>query len=205
MSNTTMPDRRQPQIDPDPEPCFDSTVLNHSPSDNSAPLADDQKYLLWQSAAGHTTEHHIQCEKWMRHLTPGLEQLTGRMLDELAERLGLEPLIIGVCWADDAEIKSLNSQFREQDKPTNILSFTSDEPEYNGDLVLGYEVICTEAEQMGISVADHLAHLLLHGTLHLLGYDHIDDKDADIMEQLEISLLDFVQIANPYPDKGAEE
>ena len=205
MSNTIMPDRRQPQIDPDPEPCLDSTALEHSTSDNSAALADDQNYLLWQSAAGHTTEHHIQCEKWITHLTPGLEQITARMLDELGKRLGLEPLMIGICWADDAEIKSLNSQFREQDKPTNILSFTSDEPEYNGDLVLGYEVICTEAEQMGISIADHLAHLLLHGTLHLLGYDHIDDQDAEVMEQLEISLLDFVQIANPYPDEGAEE
>lgn len=124
------------------------------------------------------------------------------------EAAGCErPVEITVRLVDAEESRSLNHEYRDKDKPTNVLSFPSDLPDFLleqmevvplGDLVICVPVMAAEAIEQGKSERDHWAHLTLHGTLHLLGHDHIDDADADEMEALEIAALSRLGITNPY-------
>lgn len=125
------------------------------------------------------------------------------------------PLVeVAVRLSDDAEVQTLNRDFRGKDKPTNVLSFpqvqadlleglaNSDDGEILlGDIVLARETCAREAEEKGISTGDHATHLIVHGTLHLLGYDHGDDASAGAMEALEVKALASLGIANPYADQ----
>lgn len=104
---------------------------------------------------------------------------------------------------DKNESQQLNNDYRSKDKPTNVLSFQYppipgeiDMP--LGDLVICAEVIELEAKEQGKDLQSHWAHMTIHGALHLLGYDHIDPKEAEIMEQLEIKILSILGISNPY-------
>ena len=104
---------------------------------------------------------------------------------------------------DKDEIQTLNKTYRHQDKPTNVLSFPFEAPPQIqlpllGDLVICHEVVVDEADQQQKTIAQHWAHMVIHGVLHLKGYDHIDDSEADIMEALEIQILDKLDICNPY-------
>ena len=125
---------------------------------------------------------------------------------------------ISVQLSDDDEVQTLNRDFRGKDKPTNVLSFPMLEPAalkqiisdmpapidgpetMLGDIILAHETCAREAADKAISVADHAAHLIVHGTLHLLGHDHQDDESAAIMEGLEIKALASIGIVNPYRD-----
>jgi len=110
------------------------------------------------------------------------------------------------------EMQQLNSEFREQDKSTNVLSFPAGEIEglpSDAEMPLGDIVVCAavvreEADDQGKRAADHWAHMMVHGTLHLLGFDHIDDSDAVEMEELEIQILMAHGIANPYGESPQE-
>lgn len=122
------------------------------------------------------------------------------------------PLVeIAVRLTDDAEVQGLNRDFRGKDRPTNVLSFpqvqadllvglaNSDDGEILlGDIVLARETCTREAEEKGVSLADHATHLMVHGVLHLVGYDHMDDASAGAMEGLEVKALASLGIANPY-------
>ena len=121
---------------------------------------------------------------------------------------------IAVRLTDDAEVHTLNRDFRGKDKPTNVLSFpqvqadlldtlsNSDDGEILlGDIVLARETCAREAAEKGISIPDHATHLIVHGTLHLVGYDHKDDASATAMEALEVKALASLGIANPYADQ----
>jgi probable rRNA maturation factor len=126
--------------------------------------------------------------------------------------IGIEPMIeISVRLSDDFEVQKLNLDYREKDRPTNVLSFpmlTPDEiraleinavPEVLlGDIILAHSVCAREAEERGISVQDHATHLIVHGTLHLLGYDHIGDEEAGIMETLEQTIMTSLGLHDPY-------
>jgi probable rRNA maturation factor len=111
---------------------------------------------------------------------------------------------LAVLFTDDAEMRSLNKQWRELDKPTDVLSFPSGQPEipgqpqYLGDIALGYEIALRDAEAMQRPFAGHVSHLLIHGFLHLLGYDHIETKDAHVMEPLETEILAGLGWPDPY-------
>ena len=123
------------------------------------------------------------------------------------------PMSVSVKLSDDAEVHALNREWREKDKPTNVLSFpmldddeidalldgTYNAPEIMlGDIILAYETCAAEAEEKHISVADHATHLVIHGMLHLLGHDHVDDEEAEAMEALEVKALASMGLHNPY-------
>lgn len=143
----------------------------------------------------------------------GLEPLIIRMAVAALENsdcdLGDDPLEISVVLADDATVQGLNRDWRGKDKPTNVLSFAAldDEdapsvpgaPVLLGDIILAFETCRTEAVELGKPLADHLSHLIVHGVLHLLGYDHEDDEDeAEEMERLEAAILAGFGMADPY-------
>lgn len=101
------------------------------------------------------------------------------------------------------ESQQLNLQYRQKDKPTNVLSFPFEVPEgielnLLGDLVICADIVAQEALEQNKPIKDHWAHLVIHGCLHLLGFDHIEDSDAEKMESLEISLLSQLNINDPY-------
>lgn len=122
------------------------------------------------------------------------------------------PVEVSVRFTDDDEVHILNRDYRGKDKPTNVLSFPMLEPELIGtiadagageallgDIVLARGVCAREAAEKGVDIATHAAHLIVHGTLHLLGYDHeTGDEDAEAMEQTEREALAAIGIADPY-------
>ena len=119
-------------------------------------------------------------------------QLTLKM-EEIAA-----PQTLSIVLANDAFVQNYNRDYRGKNKPTNILSFSSDEEEYLGDLLLAYETIENEAIEQKKTFEHHVIHLLVHGTLHLLGYDHEANDEAIVMENREISILSKLGIENPY-------
>ena len=122
----------------------------------------------------------------------------------------VRPVELSVRLTSDEEVQTLNAHWRNKDKPTNVLSFPmaeayeldeadEDGPELMlGDVILAHATCKREAEEKAISIEDHAAHLIVHGTLHLLGYDHDDPTQADDMEAREIRALARMGIADPY-------
>ncbi len=121
---------------------------------------------------------------------------------------GFECVEVSCLLSHDDKIQELNNHFRGKNKPTNVLSFASCDLKTKvfelegslmiGDIILGYETIRIEAQEQKKSFENHLRHLLIHGLLHLLGYDHIEDQDAQKMEQLEVALLRVFGVHDPY-------
>jgi probable rRNA maturation factor len=111
---------------------------------------------------------------------------------------------VSLCLADDAALRALNLSWRRIDKPTNVLSFPAapgrpgEETPTLGDIALAYETLAREAEDLGVPLADHYRHLLVHGFLHLIGYDHETDAEAERMEALEAKILARLGVADPY-------
>jgi probable rRNA maturation factor len=105
---------------------------------------------------------------------------------------------VTILLANDANLKALNLDFRGRNKPTNVLSFSSDSPGHLGDIAIAYETTAREARAQRKSFSAHAVHLAMHGILHLLGYDHEDLRAAAAMESLEIELLAKLGIADPY-------
>jgi len=113
---------------------------------------------------------------------------------------------VAVLFTDDAAIAEINAEWRGKDKPTNVLSFPipedipvpQGEPRPLGDIVLAHGVIAREAAEQGKTLRDHTAHLIVHGTLHLLGHDHESDAEAEEMEALETRILKGLGISDPY-------
>jgi probable rRNA maturation factor len=114
---------------------------------------------------------------------------------------------LAIILGDDAQQRRLNRDWRGIDRSTNVLAFPAwesgspvpaDAPLLLGDVMLAFETVAREAQEQGKSLADHLAHLIVHGVLHLLGYDHATDAEAAIMETLETSILASLGVADPY-------
>lgn len=117
---------------------------------------------------------------------------------------------VGVRLTDDAEIRALNREWRDRDSATNVLAFPLDEdrPDADGvtalgDVVVAYETLVAEADEDGKTLPDHLSHLIVHGTLHLLGFDHEATDEAEAMEALERRVLATLDVADPYADSEA--
>src|SRR5271155_5245253 len=111
---------------------------------------------------------------------------------------------ISLCLADDAQLRALNLRWRGVDKPTNVLSFPASPPGRRaesitlGDIALAYETLAREASELGVPLADHYRHLVAHGFLHLIGYDHETVKEAERMEALETRIMARLGAADPY-------
>lgn len=137
----------------------------------------------------------------------------GRVLAEAPEfaqeRAGTFPASAAVALSSDAAVRRLNAAYRSKDTPTNVLSFpapappgglAADMPRALGDVVLALETLVDEARTAGIPAANHFQHLLIHGLLHLIGYDHETDAEAERMEALETVLLARLGIPDPYAE-----
>lgn len=150
----------------------------------------------------------------------GLSELSTRAAAAVLEGLGLPVAGFTLCLmgCDDARIAGLNTAFRGKAAPTNVLSWPSeerssevageapdlpepgeaDDPEHLGDIAIAWETCEREAAEQDKPMRDHVLHLIVHGTLHLLGYDHIDDADAELMEATEQRILAGLGVADPY-------
>lgn len=119
----------------------------------------------------------------------------------------LENTEVSLLFTDDASIRKLNAQWRDKDKPTNVLSFPGSDPNGDvygpllGDIVFARETVVREAQEMGIDFSDHLSHLIVHGLLHLFDYDHQDNDESELMESLEKAILASIGIDDPYADR----
>jgi probable rRNA maturation factor len=112
---------------------------------------------------------------------------------------------VAILLTGDAEMQALNLQWRGKDAATNVLSFPSgEEGGHLGDVVLAYETVMREANQQNIAIADHTAHLVVHGVMHLLGSDHEKEDEALKMEALETRILATLGVADPYGDDEAD-
>ena len=139
---------------------------------------------------------------------PHLQALSQRIIDAACKGLNLkskQPVELSLVFADDAMVQGLNAEWRGHDKPTNVLSFPSfalkpDEklPPALGDIILAFETVKQEAGEETKSFENHVSHLLLHGFLHLLGYDHQSDEEAEVMEDIETRILAELAIPDPY-------
>jgi probable rRNA maturation factor len=125
------------------------------------------------------------------------------LLAAAPDRQGLHRVTL--LLTDDNEMKELNRAWRGEDAPTNVLSFPAGEearePGVLGDVVLAHETILKEAREANIALTDHVSHLVVHGVLHLLGFDHMNDAEAERMENLERTALASLGIADPYAEE----
>jgi probable rRNA maturation factor len=183
----------------------ESSACEHcEESDSPEELPDP--YSEWLSLSQNTIENNIQDTRWL----PVLEQaapLCLMLADKFADQHKFGKIGLSVLWTDDDQMAQLNNEFRQKPVPTNILSFPSSDkcPPANakelvflGDMALGYQTVAGEAVEQKKPIEHHIAHLFIHGLLHLTGYDHQQDQEAEEMEALEIAFLAEINIPNPY-------
>lgn len=150
------------------------------------------------AAPARLVEIEVEAPAWRR--TAGLEALCERVITLAAPYIETpKPEPAAALLADDGRIQALNARFRGKDAPTNVLSFPAPEDaDYPGDIILAYGACAREARARRIDIAAHAAHLLLHGFLHLYGYDHIAERDAERMERVETAVLAAAGLHDPY-------
>lgn len=156
----------------------------------------------------------IDCDAWQSALAE-VEAMAGESAEAVAEAVALPAGMaaeLSIRFSDDAAVRTLNRDWRGIDKATNVLSFVAETPEsiragragmeapplWLGDLVLAYETVCREAEAQGKPLAHHLRHLLVHGLLHLFGFDHQEEQEAERMEAMERRVLARFGVPDPY-------
>lgn len=153
----------------------------------------------------------IEAEGWPEGDWPGLAKRASEAAAQVAPELANPRLSASLLFTTDAEVRSLNREWRGKDRPTNVLSFPMLEradllalsgdgpPELLGDIALAHETCAREAAEKGVPLDHHAAHLIVHGLLHLAGYDHeTGEADAVQMESLETKALAIMGIADPY-------
>lgn len=139
----------------------------------------------------------------------GAEQLVRAAAEALAGELAISYAEVCVALSNDEQVAELNGSYRGKPKPTNVLSFPAvpmlpveGEPRFLGDIVLALETLQREAADLGVPLAHHMQHLVVHGLLHLLGYDHQTEDEAREMEGLEVRVLSRLGVADPYAAAG---
>ena len=145
--------------------------------------------------------------------TPTLEQFqtwVNAIFQSIDDRIPENVNEVCIRIVDKNESAELNKRFRKKQEPTNILSFPNESDEHIdnhslGDIAICAELVESESNEQGIPITHHWAHLTIHGVLHLLGYDHIEEKEAIEMENLEIRILKTLKIKNPYQEPFDDE
>ncbi len=160
-----------------------------------------------QPPAAHIVDVTVADDRWSRAIT-GVEAVCRAAAGAaLAGHVG--PVEVAILLADDARLRSLNQTFRGIDRPTNVLSFPAHQPgaappvvpgHLLGDIAIAFQTTRDEAADQAIKFAHHLTHLVVHGTLHLLGHDHQTDADAQVMEARERDLLAGLGVPDPYKE-----
>ncbi|HKS89611.1 MAG TPA: rRNA maturation RNase YbeY [Stellaceae bacterium] len=155
--------------------------------------------------SGLQVEVSIPCTAWLAACPDAAALAEAAARAALAERRGA--LIVGVVLTDDDEQRELNRRWRGKDAPTNVLSFAMADampplgaPVLLGDVVLAFETVAREAAEQKKPLADHLRHLVVHGVLHLLGFDHDSEAEAAVMEAREAAILTRLGVPDPYSD-----
>jgi len=141
-----------------------------------------------------------------------LENKASEIAIQCARRadFGTDPVAVTILFTNDETVAALNSAWRGKNGPTNVLSFPTDKsqpnpddaPRHLGDIALALGVVTREAQERGKSLDAHMTHLLVHGLLHLAGFDHMNDADAEVMEMREIAILQGLGIADPYQSEA---
>jgi probable rRNA maturation factor len=159
---------------------------------------------LLESHAAPGIDIDVVVESALWNAEPGSEATLRRAILAAAAAMSTNTAELAVVLSDDASIQTLNRQWRNIDKPTNVLSFPSGAPRHDGqpvllgDIVIAYETTAAEARAEGKPFLHHLSHLAVHGFLHLVGHDHETDPEADAMEALEQDILARLDIPDPY-------
>ena len=151
----------------------------------------------------------VRSPRWRKR--PTAKTIVRRAILAAANAVSTPPAELAILLSDDSAIRTLNRDWRGKDAPTNVLSFpaarlgkTTAATPYIGDIVIAYQTTAREALAEGKPFDHHLAHLAVHGFLHLLGYDHDNDRDAQNMERLERAILLRIAIPDPYAMREAE-
>ena len=160
----------------------------------------------------------IADDGWLKKL-PEIEKFSSQVFEQVIKALSptwlseKKSVSINLSLSNDEEVQQLNAEFRHMDKPTNVLSFANiDDEEFAaylarnneielGDIIIALETMLEQSKDQGLSLHDHYCHILIHGILHLLGYDHMEAEEAKEMENEEIRLLKLFSIDNPYEEK----
>lgn len=178
----------------------------------STPLGDvsedpDSLGFTLTHASGLVIDIAMDCAEWQSVFTREIHDQCADMLADTVGHEGYDAISIAILLTDDDTVATLNTTHRGKDGPTDVLSFPDDDDDCLGDIAVAYGVVQRQAAEMGITVSDHVLHLLVHGTLHLCGHDHSDADEADVMEDIEIAILAKHGMANPYTlhhDSSAE-
>jgi probable rRNA maturation factor len=168
------------------------------------------------SADAVSVEVSVPCDAWLAACPDAASLVATAARAALARAARPDtgaPLILEVILTDDAEQRRLNRTYRGTDAPTNVLAFALCDPAAGppgdraagapvllGDVVLAFETVAREAAEQHKKLADHLAHLAVHGVLHLLGFDHQSEAEAAVMEAREVEILKIVGVPDPYRD-----
>ena len=154
----------------------------------------------------HLADVRIEDDGW-NDVVADLDEACHRVLLAVFEEISQPPAPVGLLFTDDAAVRTMNATYRDQDKPTNVLSFPSDSaalpPDQNtflGDIALARETILAEAVAQGKTAAAHTHHLIVHGALHLLGHDHVEPAAAEAMETLQRAILERLGYGDPYAE-----
>ena len=165
--------------------------------------------LRGRTGIGPQIEVIVRSARWKKQ--PKTATIVKSAILAAAKAVSTSRAELAIVLCNDSAIKALNRDWRGQDAPTNVLSFPAATPgkkqhasPYIGDVVIAYETTAREAAAEGKPFKHHLAHLAVHGFLHLLGYDHENDRDARKMERLERKILARIAVPDPYAPRDAE-
>lgn len=185
--------------------------MSDTPLEPDSPAEDTLRSEIWTTDGGSHLEMLIDSRVWSQTDTDRAKALICVATDMTFDAVSHPPSFIGGLMCDDVRIAELNSAFRGKDSATNVLSFPEDDDMSEqpgvtsvGEIAIAAETVRREAEAEGKPLVHHLTHLWVHGVLHLLGYDHEDDGEAEMMEAAEIAILAGMGIANPYQATGGE-
>ena len=149
---------------------------------------------------GSEAELIIADQRWTDMLDNSFRGQMAAAMNRCLKTQEIRDVGLSVLLADDAELASLNQGYRGKDEATNVLSFPDDDRASLGDIAIAFDTVVREASELGKTAQNHLLHLVIHGVLHLLGHDHLDDDEAAVMEGIETEILAEFGISDPYQE-----